>query len=209
MEMNMPIILKNYADINSVSGVWEITEPESSEPNCCDLSLYDKTLISNTKSQKRKLEIITVRKLVKSLGLNLNIKYSVTKKPIVENGYLGISHSKKLVTIIYNKTNKCSVDIEKVSDRLIKSGNKVFSKNEIEMADKNPEILTLFWCVKECIFKIIDKSGINFIEDIKIKKLDKTNRKIFCEFIAGESSDFYELDYLFIKKYALVWCQKK
>lgn len=204
----MPIILKDYADKNSVSGVWEITGSEGSELKHNDLNQNDRDLIAKIKSKKRKIEIITVRKLLKSLELDLEIKYSDTGKPIVTSGDLSISHSNELVTVIYNKTNKCSVDIEKVSDRLIKTGSKVFSSREIKFAGNNPEILTLFWCAKECIFKIVEKDGINFIDKIKIINLDNKNNKITCEFIDGNRSEIYDLDYIFIKGYALVWCIK-
>ncbi len=200
----MPLLLKK-SDNKSLFGIWEINETEKYFLEQTDLSKNDIHLLEKIKNQKRKLEVLAVRLLIKKLKLNLDISYTETGKPIVDTGKISISHSDKLAGIIYHPALDCSIDIEKISEKITRTKHKAFCDDEIDFAKNDKKKLTILWCCKECIFKIANKQGIDFINQIKIKPFKK-NESIFCDFIDDTEIKTYKLEYIEIKNYIIVWC---
>lgn len=200
----MPLILKNFANNDSISGVWEIIENE--EFLIKNVSLFDFEIekLSRMKSDKRRIEFLAIRILVKSLQLNLKIEYNENGKPVINNGKISISHSGKYAAFIYNPRISCSIDIEKISEKLIKNGNIVFDNNELSLANNNPFLLTLFWSCKECIYKIADNTQANFKDNILVRSINQSNI-ILASFENDSISKIYELNYLQLDSYVLVW----
>ena len=72
---------------------------------------------------------------------------------------ISISHSKKLVAIIVSEL-KTGIDIEIISERVLKVKNKFLSYSD--NIDESQEDLTIAWSTKECIFKWHQKGNLNF-----------------------------------------------
>ena len=133
-------------------------------------------IINKISSKKRALEILSTKSLLNQMGEDREITYNSYGAPqISKDKYISISHSAELVSIILSK-NKCSLDIEKISNRAIKIFNR-FEKQK-KLIEKDSDLATLIWSAKECIFKLYQKGNINFKEDIIISKIDSKKNKI-------------------------------
>jgi hypothetical protein len=199
----MPIVLRNFSNQNSVSGIWKIAEDELSLSELCDLSDYDKNLLKNISNPSRRIEILATRALFKQLGLNINIEYE-DRKPIANKGYISISHSDSLVAIVYHESLATSVDIEEVNNRILRISKRAFSLEELDFAADDLKILTLMWNCKECVYKIVNEKGLAFKTQIKVNPF-RINENISCEFFSDKINRSFEFSYLEILNHTLVW----
>lgn len=198
----MPIFLVDKSNSGYIMGVWEVTEGEEYFLNNLTLSLFDQELLNRAKNPKRRLEILSVRLLAKSLGLSINIRYSDTGKPKVENGNISISHSKGFSAIIYHKDSNVTIDIEKPSNIIAKSKHLVFNSKEIEFAGNNLKLLTTLWCCKECVVKLTNDLKVNYLTQINIHPFGK-NSIIECDY--KDKIKHYKFYHSCINNHIIVW----
>lgn len=134
----------------------------------CDLTDEDNCRIERCSAPKRCIELLSVRALLKAVGINQTIHYN-DSKPYLDNGYISISHSADIAAIIYNPDYPVGIDIEKISPRIQRIATRAFSDEEIAAANGDLEKLTILWNCKECVFKLADDEGIDFREMISIQ----------------------------------------
>jgi phosphopantetheinyl transferase len=182
---------------NQSIGIWEISESIN------ELNALTKGFkFDHIKSQKRILEILAVRVLLKEMCGNVKLDYNEYGAPILDNNKnISISHSKQLVAIIVSEF-KSAIDIEIISKRILKIKDKFISKfDNINYSQKD---LTIAWSTKECIFKWHQKGYINFRDDISIKSIDHSTKTIEVTF----DKNLFILNFLKINKHILVYVCK-
>ncbi|MDD2385769.1 MAG: 4'-phosphopantetheinyl transferase superfamily protein [Bacteroidales bacterium] len=199
----MAIILNNFVGDNSFSAVWKIEEDEHTLHKLCSLSNYDKNLLDDISSTGRRLEILSTRAALYELNPDITITYE-GRKPICNKGYISISHSDTLVAVIWHPTKQVSVDIEKYDKRIIRIAKRAFSPNELNFANDNIEILTKIWSCKECVYKIVNKSAVEFKKQITISDFHN-QATIKCLFIHEDTIQTFYLKHISLCDHALVW----
>ena len=190
------ILLKK--EKNQSLGIWEISESIN------ELKALTKSIkLDQIKSQKRKLEILIVRALLEKMCGNVKLDYNKYGAPILDNNKkISISHSEKLVAIIVSEL-KTGIDIEIISERVLKVRNKFLSASE--NIDESQENLTIAWSTKECIFKWHQKGNLNFKDDILIKKINHLSKTIEVFF----DENLFILNFLKINNHILVYVCKE
>ncbi len=178
----MPLLIENFAKQNSISAIWKIDEPKSFFEEKTELSNEDKKLIRSISSHKRQIEVLAVRFLLKTMGISRIIRYSDSGKPLIDNGFISISHSDDLIGFIWHPDKVCGIDIEPVSIRMKRIAQKAFSESEISMYGYDPEKLTLLWCCKETIYKMSDLKGLSFKDNINIISVSE-DKSVDCRLI--------------------------
>lgn len=162
------LIYKSILSDKSLLAFWKMEESEEQLHAMCDLCDEDLCRIDNCKAPKRRIELLSVRALLKAVGINQTIHYN-DSKPYLDNGYISISHSADIAAIIYNPDYPVGIDIEKISPRIQRIATRAFSDEEIAAANGDLEKLTILWNCKECVFKLADDEGIDFREMISIQ----------------------------------------
>ncbi|MDB9712234.1 4'-phosphopantetheinyl transferase superfamily protein [Flavobacteriaceae bacterium] len=156
----MPIY-KSYSP-NSLTTikVWKISESYQQLLSSIDLTKKTFEKLDITKSEVKKCEILSIRHLLTEFGLSDNdLYYDKFGKPMLTlEKNISISHSKLFSAVIISDFNT-SIDIEKVSNKVIGISDKFIDYESSFLGDLNKEIerLTIIWCIKECIYKISDK----------------------------------------------------
>ena len=179
-------------------GIWEISESINELK-----ALIKGVKLDQIKSQKRKLEILAVRALLKEMCGNVKLSYNKFGAPVLDNNNkISISHSKQLVAIILSEL-KSSIDTEMISKRILKIKDKFISKND--NINESQEDLTIAWSTKECIFKWHQKGNLNFKDDISIKSIDHSTKKIEVSF----DKNLFILNFLKINNHILVYVCKQ
>ena len=135
------------------------------------LNTNDINLFSVIQSSKRKKEFITTRILLNSyLSNKTSISYE-NNKPILNNSkHISISHKDQELIIGINNRIKIGVDIEKISDKILKIKSKFCNQKELLELKKNEsiEILTMLWSAKEATFKCLDNQENIYLKDISV-----------------------------------------
>jgi len=94
------------------------------------------------------------------------ITWQKSGKPVFQNkhGYLSLSHSGDYATAIVSDTYPVGIDIEKISDRILRVKEQFLSLQEIEAigSQYQKELFYLCWCAKESVYKLLDNRKIDF-----------------------------------------------
>jgi len=210
----MGILHKNNLSEDSLLGVWKITETFNDLFSQVNLNSDETTILNNFSNNKRKIEWLCTRLLLKELtNSDLKIIYNEEGKPYLDNNFynISISHSKSLVSIILSKNSKVGIDIEEISDKIERVINKFLSKTEQNTIVKdNLRLFHLYlcWSAKEALYKVFSEDKLNFIENISIMSFQPKNSGIFyAKVIINELADTYALSYELIDNNVLVWCK--
>ena len=125
-------------------------------------------------NSKRKLQTELYKYLIAeyyNVPLEMILK-SEFNKPYVKGkkGYISISHTKDLIAIIYSKKNSVGIDIELISDRVLKIAHKFTHKEEEKLTLKGASKIStlILWCAKEAMYKIFEKRTLSFTENIRL-----------------------------------------
>jgi hypothetical protein len=197
------ILLKDFCKDDAVCGIRKITTDLNFLYNYCDLTDVDNMILSQSGSSTRRLELLNVRALIKELNLNLSITYKA-RKPVCNNGFIGISHSDSLVAVIWSEKSRFAIDIEEISDRITRIAKRAFSQDELDFADNNTEKLNLLWNCKECVYKLANIVGLDFKQQIKVIPFLE-NERIICELTHDNIISVYQFEYGIILNHTFVW----
>lgn len=152
---------------NSLVAFWKMEETEEQLRAMCDLTDEDNNFIERCSAPKRRIELLSVRALLKAVGIHQTIHYN-DRKPYLDKGYISISHSANMAAIIYNPDFPVGIDIEVVAPRIQRIATRAFSETELAEAADDLEKLTILWNCKECVFKLANDEGIEFREMIEV-----------------------------------------
>jgi len=210
----MGIILKKKLEDGSMLGMWEITEDINMLLNQVKLSETELERFDGFLSHVRKLEFLSVRALLaKMINPDAKIIYNGNRKPFIEDGShnISISHSKKLTSILLNKTKRVGIDLEFMSHRISKIAHKFINNNEsINKNDLTGKYhLYIHWCAKEALYKICDKKDINFKLNLFIKPFQLNNEGVIKGKVNSERiNEEFDLNYFKYDNYIIVYTSK-
>lgn len=163
----MPQILRKDKDNMGIVAIWKMDEDW--ELLASLLALRDEELekVSAFRLDSRKQEYLAVRCLIKEvLGIDPVIDYLPSGKPILQNSeyQLSISHTKGYVSIALSKGKYVGIDIEYPSERVARVYERFISNEESSFIpeERQLEYYTLIWCLKETMYKMIDRKSVIF-----------------------------------------------
>jgi 4'-phosphopantetheinyl transferase len=208
------IIEKSFQD-NCRLGIWEISEDFYTLFNLLDLSLEEVETLNSFKNYDRKLEWLSVRALLhEMMGSSVKIYYNGNRKPYLTDAafQISISHSAKLTSLLISRTKRVGIDLEHMTQTISQLANKFLTwEEESAIFGRNRRYRTyLYWCAKETLYKICDKKGINFKNDIIIEPFKLGPEGVMRGKVKTDNIDEeFELNYFKYKDYSVVWCCKE
>lgn len=130
---------------------------------------------------RRKKEFQNVRYL-RNLQIGKQaIRYDAIGKPNIKDKkiFISISHSKNFVAFAHD-FSPIGIDIEELSPRILKVWSRYLHPEEFAIFDTTSIFdLTVAWTIKEALFKLNTKTGIDFKNDLRIKS--KEGNTFLCE----------------------------
>jgi len=210
----MGCITKHYLNEFSILGVWKIEEDLETLMNLVVLDLEEKKKYKGFRSNSRKLEFLSVRALLAELiGKEAGIVYNKNNKPFLKDGsrFISISHSHKLTAILLSTNEKVGIDLEYMSSNISTLAFKFLNRREKITKENNNRRyhLYLHWCAKEALYKICDKEGINFRDNITIEPFQlNESGEIKGQVHTNKINESFDLYYSKYDNYAIVWTKK-
>ena len=206
----MPLIKKIELK-DGVIGIWEKTETLDFF-NKLIKEYKDDSRYSRITFEKRKIEFLTVRALLRELfGRPAKITYAENGCPYLdeENLNISISHSASLVAVMLHK-NRAGIDIEEQGRPVSTIAQKFMTEQELESIEELPEredLILLQWSAKEAIFKLAPEDGIDFKTQIILAPFARQDKgNLEATFLYEGKEKPIKLNYQFIDGNALVWC---
>lgn len=131
------------------------------------------------RNEKRLIEWMTIRALLIQLLPDFcDIYYDEHHKPFLKDctQHLSISHSHHKVAISINDNHNTGIDIQHIVEKIINIREKFLNEKEQKrQSTHNPQDLTLYWSIKEALFKIYGKNDIFLKENIQVDELNFNN----------------------------------
>lgn len=147
-------------------GIWHIVESKEMLLKTYIDRGFDAKNIIDTKSETRLKQWLAIRLLLHEFYPHTAINYNEFGKPFLSNTIeISISHAGNYAVIALNTSKKCGIDIEKISAKVERIKHKFLNKQELEIATTLEE-LTLFWCVKEALYKLYSDKELIFNEQL-------------------------------------------
>ena len=203
----MPVyrIIKN---INSLVGLWHITEREEELKASAQLSISDVLLLEQMTSAKRRTQWLAVRNLLQNmLNENAQIAYDEFGRPkIIQNHtFISISHSGLFAAVQLSEKQHCGIDIQEISVKMERLYPKFINTDE-ESFIRGPlfkEYINLFWTLKESVFKFYG-SQVEFKSEMRVSPFKIGNTGI-CQILVERTGKpvLHQLEYHKINNYYL------
>ncbi|MEM1135448.1 MAG: 4'-phosphopantetheinyl transferase superfamily protein [Bacteroidota bacterium] len=172
----MPLILKENINEYLSIATWKIEEEEEVLISLLD-SKHIPEEISIIKSPLKRCQTLAGRLLVKLLVTDAFDSFNGIKKD--ENGkphlkksshFISISHTGNLAVAALNTAYKTGIDIERVSNRILKIMPKFLSARERLHVDDDVPEATIYWCAKEALYKLNGRKGVILSQELLINK---------------------------------------
>lgn len=210
----MGLLINKYVDSDVLLGLWDITENYDNLLSGLNLDSSDISILERFKNENRKLEWLSVRKLLSEMvNSNVKIVYNSERKPFIsDNSFnISISHSHNFTSILLSKNKRVGIDLEFMSHRISKIAHKFI--NDDESITSHPDLvkyhLYIHWCAKEALYKICDKQDINFKDNITIAPFKPVVQgKVKGKVHTGKINDEFDLNFFRLNNYIIAWCSK-
>ena len=166
----MPLV-QHYDQYDFKVCVWEITESEDFFENRISFR-------SNAKNASRVKQQMASRLLLELMHPYFpfqDVDRLDSGKLVLSGSTVdfSISHTSAYAAAIMSNQMMVGVDIEKIDERVINVDRKFLNKKDLDRLsvfdfDERVKFTTLYWCVKEALFKWWSAGGVDFADHIQI-----------------------------------------
>jgi 4'-phosphopantetheinyl transferase len=205
----MPLFEHKNIGKNSRLGLWKIAEPADQL-----LSQLRPELLNSSGSDKDKTNLhwLSSRLLLQSMlqpfppGL---YKDDFGKPCLTDPSWkISISHSGRYSGILISEDRENGIDIERVSDRILKVAHKFVNDKENAFIRKGDEIkmMHLLWSAKESLYKLYGRKELDFRRNLHVEPFTLEEEGSFEAVISVEGyMQELEVFYEFLDEYVLTW----
>jgi 4'-phosphopantetheinyl transferase len=178
----MPVIYDIVIDSSTRMAVWHITESESILSSRLILDKTERDLISNIKVEKKKLQWLASRCLVRMM-INtpefITMNNNESGKPTIHSTphNVSISHAGNYAAIILSDNKEVGIDIEEQTEKVLQIKNKFLSTDEITWMKEEHSItkLMIIWSAKESMFKWYARGNVDFKKNLLLDEFHLEN----------------------------------
>ncbi len=167
--------------------------------------------LQQIKNERRQIEWMSIRVLlIKHLEGFCDIHYNEHHKPFLKNcsQHLSLSHSHHKVAISIDEKANTGIDIQHVTDKIMNIKKKFLNEEELQRSNTNSALeLTLYWSIKEALFKVYGKNDIFLKGNILVEELQFNGKNGTAKgsIIAPNYSSQHFLELKLIDNYVLAY----
>jgi len=140
---------------------------------------------SHIKNENRKNEFLQLRDLRNKTIGKVEIDYTSEGMPFLvdSSDFISISHSTNFIGLI-KAPFKIGLDLEEIHERIAKVKNRFLNTEELIMMTDSLISLTIAWTLKEALFKLNNRTGIDFKTELLIE--EKTESGFNCKMLDND-----------------------
>jgi phosphopantetheinyl transferase len=200
----MPLVYQQNINAATRMGVWHITETE-------DFFLQQVPLQKEITHWHKRLQHLAGRHLLKEMYPDFPLELIMiaeTRKPFLEDEryHFSISHCGDYAAVVVSREYRVGVDIEMITPKVEKIIHKFLSPQEqlLLPAEERFTTATVFWSVKESVYKWKGLGSVDFIRHINIQSVEDREGEgvVHCLF---DSKLPLQLHYLHFNNNCLTW----
>lgn len=204
----MPLVYQQNINLTTKLGVWHIQEEEE---------FFLKTVCIQTEIHHphKRLQHLAGRYILQDLFPKFpvqEIKVGETRKPFLQDDpfHFSVSHCGDYAAAIVSKECRVGVDIEIPREKISAIRHKFLESKELGLLESlalDPVLsLTLFWSIKEAIYKWYGAGKVDFRAHMQIQEIffENNHYTVKCSF-TKESSITLVVQGIFINGNSLAW----
>lgn len=205
------LILNEKINDNAILAMWKVEETIDELLAMLFNRPEHREAISKMGAEKRQKEYLVSRVMLNTvLNDDKTIAHHPNGAPYITDGSYNISiaHTGQYVTILLHPTAKVGIDIERITDKVVRVQSKFLSEAEIAALDVNNSKtqLTLLWAAKEALYKVMGVETVDFVKHLSVAP--------FSPYLDGEmqaqesvtaAQQNYTLSYRVFPEFVLVW----
>lgn len=206
----MAVIFFNEKKAGNIVAVWKIDESEVELLKELPDNEELKSKVKVFPRQSRRLEWLASRVLLyKYTGFEPLVEYSEIGKPFIHglNKNISITHTSGYAAIAVSDSSSAGIDIECPKERILRVVERFVNPTEKAYIPHEEDInyYTLIWCAKETLFKMLNRTGIIFNEELFIKPFKIENEGFLKAIESNDIKTEYLLSYIVTAEFHLVW----
>ena len=174
----MPIVFTRTIAPGSLLAVWHATEDAETLLGQLDLDPEDETICASIRNRNRKLQWLGCRMALSHLlqTPKVGIRYTEYGKPLLvsDRAHLSFAHSGSYAAAICSTTSIVGIDLEQVREKINRVADRFLTPHELSLVS-GPDrlvILTIFWAVKEALYKINGKPDTDIQHELCIESFE-------------------------------------
>lgn len=155
--------------------LWRINEDEPMLQMGLQLTPAETLDLDGITHPNQRVEWLACRVALRDLALQNQLDYRGLYKDqfgkphlIGQPSHVSISHTGGWAAAVWHRTRPVGIDIEPVRDQFTRVVPRVLSPSEIEHAAGRADRLAVYWCAKECLYKLYGKRQLTFREHLHI-----------------------------------------
>ena len=200
----MPLVYIKKSDAFQL-GLWKIEE---------DIPFFESAINyrSNATNQEKAKQQLAARMALQKLHGNFpfhQVEILDGGKPVLKNNEskFSLSHCNGFSAAIISDKNEVGIDIELIHDRVLKVEKKFLNNHELNLLDSvgahhRVVYSTLFWSLKETMYKWWGKGSVDFSSEIQITEFDANDEGTAVMKFTKLPELFFKLSYI---RYENIW----
>jgi 4'-phosphopantetheinyl transferase len=157
--------------------VWEIQEPFDKLLEMCHLSEFESQSLAEIEVPHKKIQFLVKHLVLYVLSKQANIQNSNLHKD--ENGkpffshdtaHISLSHTADFLGIALHRNLPIGLDLERPREQLMRIIPRICRPVEVALVNGNLHIATILWSIKEALYKLYGKRGVDFRTNLLISK---------------------------------------
>lgn len=180
----MPVFPSDNIQTRSSLLIWKLEESVD-ELFALLPKFADQSELDTISHPQKKKEWMASRILLKRLAHDAGIPYKGTfkdhhGKPFLagSTAAISITNTASYVAAVLHPTAPVGIDMELVTDKLIRASQKFLSGEELRHAGTNLQLLAAYWCAKEAMFKLNGRATVSFRSAIHIQPFAETDTSL-------------------------------
>jgi 4'-phosphopantetheinyl transferase len=175
----MAIIFKQTLDEHTEWALWELSEDEPTLLHLCQPDTEMLVTLAGIAHETKRREFLASRALLRQLLAEQNQYFTGIYKD--ENGkphlrgtpyQFSLSHSAEFVAVAISKKQAIGIDIEPIKPKILRIAPRFLSVLECVQASTSQEKATLYWCVKEAMYKLFNQNKCSLREHLRVSAFD-------------------------------------
>jgi 4'-phosphopantetheinyl transferase len=173
----MPIHFQKKYSEDLFLVVWKIQETLEKLLEMSVLSEFEQMILAEIDIPHKKIQFIIKHLVLQVLSKQAKIENSILNKD--ENGkpffshnsvHISLSHTSIFLGIALHKNQPIGLDLEKPREQLMRIIPRICRPEEVNITNGNLHIATHLWCIKEALYKLYGKRGVDFRTNLLITK---------------------------------------
>lgn len=212
----MILLSQTIKDDDFTIGFYKIEESSSEMLKLIGSKLSHSELeeLNGLKHERRRCEWLASRILLSMLlGNYAPIHHEESGKPYIDGGLnISISHSFDMVAVMLSSRKTIGLDIEKMSDRIMRIEHKFMGESELLGVKPNQKKQTLYvnWCAKEAMYKAFNIKDFDFKDNFRLDSFGYEGEGIVVGHITqGSLTKDFRMHYREFDEYMATWCAEE